>query len=209
MSGAARTYGGATHSERRSRRQVRLVDAALDLLAAGGVVGLTVRGVCARARLNDRYFYESFRSIDELLLAIFDDQMARAFDALLPAIEASPPDPVLRARAAIGSGLGFLCDDPRRGRLLIESQTTDGLRARRRELITMLAKVMADQGRVLLAEQDALRPDIDLAALVLVAGGFDLVTLWLRDELAVSREQLEDFLVAMVTGGHRAGAKPS
>jgi AcrR family transcriptional regulator len=199
VAGSARTYGGATHSERRSRRQALLIDAALDLIADGGVGSLTVRGVCAQARLNDRYFYESFRSVDELLLALLDDQITRAFDALLPVIEASEPDPVVRARAAIGTGLGFLGDDPRRGRLLLESQATEALRARRRDLIQMLAQVMADQGRVLLAGQDALDPDIDLAALILVAGGFELVTLWLRGELDVSREHLEDFLVGMVT----------
>ncbi|HZU48358.1 MAG TPA: TetR family transcriptional regulator [Mycobacterium sp.] len=199
VAGSARTYGGATHGERRSRRQALLIDAALDLIADGGVGSLTVRGVCAQARLNDRYFYESFRTVDELLLALLDDQIGRAFDALLPAIEASEPDPVVRARAAIGTGLGFLEDDPRRGRLLLESQATEALRARRRDLIKMLAQVMADQGRVLLAGQDALDPDIDLAALILVAGGFELVTLWLRGELDVSREHLEDFLVGMVT----------
>lgn len=200
MAGTARTYGGATHSERRSRRRVLLVDAALDLVAADGVAGVTVRGVCARARLNDRYFYENFRTVDELLLALLDDQMTRAFDALLPAIEASPPEPVVRARAAIGSGLRFLEHDPRRGRLLVESQTTEALRARRRDLVKMLAQVMADQGRVLLAGQGgSLDPDLDLAALTLVAGGFEVVTLWLRGELEVSRDHLEDFLVAMVT----------
>ncbi|EUA14073.1 TetR/AcrR family transcriptional regulator [Mycobacterium xenopi] len=199
MAGSARTYGGATHSERRSRRQALLIDAALDLIADGGVGSLTVRGVCSQARLNDRYFYESFRSVDELLLALLDDQITRAFDALLPAIEASPPDPMLRARAAIGTGLGFLGEDSRRARLLIESQATEVLRTRRRDLIKMLAQVMADQGRVLLAGQDALDPDIDLAALTLVAGGFEVVTQWLRGELDVTREHLEDFLVAMVT----------
>ncbi|MCV7257334.1 TetR/AcrR family transcriptional regulator [Mycobacterium shimoidei] len=203
MAGTARTYGGATQSERRSRRQAVLLDAALDLVADVGVGALTVRGVCSRARLNDRYFYESYRNVDELVLAMLDDQIGRAFDKLLPAIEATPPDPVLRARAAIGSGLDFLADDPRRGRLLIQSQATDGLRARRLDLIRMLAKVMADQGRALLSEQDSLDPDIDLAAFTLVAGGFDLVTLWLRDELDVGREHLEDFLVTMVTGGRR------
>jgi AcrR family transcriptional regulator len=205
MAGTARTYGGATHSERQSRRQAVLIDAALDLVAADGVGNLTVRGVCTRARLNDRYFYESYRNVDELVLAMLDDQISRAFSALLPAIEATPPDPVLRAHAAIGSGLDFLADDPRRGRLLIESQTTDGLRARRLELVKMLAKVMADQGRALLDGQESLDPDVDLAAFTLVAGGFDLVTLWLRDELDISREHLEDFLVAMVTGSRRTG----
>ncbi len=199
MTSAPRTYGGATGTERRSRRQARLTDAALDLVAAGGVAGVTVRGVCAAARLNDRYFYESFRSVDELLLAMFDEQIARASGVLLAAIAASPARPVARARAAIGSGLRFLEDDPRQGRLLIESQVTDALRERRRDLVQALAQIMAEQGRVLLAGEGELGPDLDLAALTLVAGGFEVVTLWLRGELEIDREHLEDFLVAMVT----------
>ncbi len=204
MSARARTYGGATSGERRSKRHAALLEAALDIVADTGVGGLTVRGVCASARLNDRYFYENFSSTDELLLAMFDDQVTRASAAMLVAITESAPDPVVRARAAIGSGLAFLAEDARRGRLLIESQATDGLRARRRELVKALAQVMADQGRALLAGQEALDPDLDLAALVLVGGGFDLVTGWLRGELDVTRAHLEDFLVAMVTARRRA-----
>lgn len=199
MAERARTYGGATGSERQSRRQAALLDAALDTIAADGVAAVTVRGVCLRARLNDRYFYESFRTVDDLVLAVYDGQNARAFAAMLPAIESAPPDPVQRARAAMSSGLDFLCADARRGRLLIEAQTTEGLRSRWRDLVKMLATVMAEQGRVLLAGQQPVDPDIDLAALTLVAGGFEVVTLWLRGELDVSRAHLEDFLVTMVT----------
>jgi AcrR family transcriptional regulator len=199
MASGARTYGGATPDERRVRRQLQLTDAALDLLAAGGLADVTVRGVCGRARLNDRYFYESFRNVEALLLAVLDDQIARAFEVLLPAIQASPVEPVARARAAIGSGLDFLEADPRRGPLLVESQATEALRARRRDMVQMLAQVMADQGRVLLAGQDTLDPDLDLAALTLVAGGFEVVTGWLRGELDATRSHLEDFLVTMVT----------
>ncbi len=199
MSAAARTYAGATSAERRTRRHAALLEAALDLVAQSGAGGLTVRGVCAGARLNDRYFYESFRSTDDLLLAVFDHEVGQASAAMLTAIAESPPDPVQRARAAIGTGLRHLTADPRRGSLLIESQATDALRARRRGLITMLAQVMTEQGRALLAGQEALDPDMDLAALTLVAGGFDLVTGWLRGEVDVTGEHLEDFLVTMVT----------
>jgi AcrR family transcriptional regulator len=194
-----RTYGGATSAERRSRRHAALLDAALDLVAQAGVAGLTVRGVCSAARLNDRYFYESFRNTDDLLLALFDHEVALASTAMLSAIEQSPPDPLVRARAAIGTGLRHLTEDSRRGALLVASQVTEGLRTRRRDLVKALAGVMTAQGRALLPGQEALDPDMDLAALTLVAGGFDLVTGWLRGEVDVTREHLEDFLVALVT----------
>lgn len=112
----SRTYGGATSGERRARRRAALLDAALDLVAGSGVKGLTVRGVCAEARLNDRYFYESFRSTDELVLAMLDEQMLAGSATIIEAIAKSSTskDPVVRTRAAVGSGLRFLTADPRR-----------------------------------------------------------------------------------------------
>ncbi|MUM16810.1 TetR/AcrR family transcriptional regulator [Mycobacterium sp. CBMA271] len=198
---ASRNYGGVTPIERRARRRAVLLDAALNLVAASGVSGLTVRGVCTEARLNDRYFYESFRSTDELLLAMLDEQMIAGSNAIFEAIAESSQsnDPVVRTRAAVGTGLKFLTDDPRRGRLLVESQATEGLAVRRRDLVKTLAQVMADQGRVLLPADDALDPDLDLATFTLVSGGLDLVTSWFRGELDITRDRLEDFLVALVT----------
>ena len=38
-----------------------LIEAALDVVGARGLAGLTMTAVCARARLTERYFYESFR----------------------------------------------------------------------------------------------------------------------------------------------------
>ncbi|BBZ66559.1 MAG: TetR/AcrR family transcriptional regulator [Mycolicibacterium insubricum] len=204
MSGRARTYAGATAGERATRRRAALLDAALDVIAESGVAGVTVRGVCAAARLNDRYFYESFANTDDLMVATFEAQMTASAAEMVAAIAASPPDPLLRARAAIGTGLGYLTADPRRGRLLVESQATEALRARRRDVITMLAQIMAEQGRTLLPIENPLDADMDLAAHTLVAGGLDLVTGWLRGEVDVSREHLEDFLVAMVTARRRA-----
>ncbi|WJR32215.1 TetR/AcrR family transcriptional regulator [Mycobacteroides immunogenum] len=207
----SRTYGGATSGERRARRRAALLDAALDLVAGSGVKGITVRGVCAEARLNDRYFYESFRSTDELVLAMLDAQMLAGSAAIIEAIAKSSTsnDPVVRTRAAVGSGLRFLTADPRRGRLLVESQATEGLAARRRDLVKTLAQVMADQGRVLLPADDALDPDLDLATFTLVSGGLDLVTTWFRGELDITRDRLEDFLVALVTRANIRADTPS
>lgn len=47
----------------------RLIDAGLNLFVESGASGVTMRAVCARARLNDRYFYEHFTASDTLLEA--------------------------------------------------------------------------------------------------------------------------------------------
>ena len=59
-----RVYGGLSSADREAQRRQSLLDAAIDLLVAGEK--LTVRGVCARTGLTSRYFYENFRSTDEL-----------------------------------------------------------------------------------------------------------------------------------------------
>ncbi len=62
-------HRGQTADQRREQRRRQLMEAALDTVAESGVGDLRVRAISARARLNDRYFYESFADCHELLLA--------------------------------------------------------------------------------------------------------------------------------------------
>lgn len=198
MATATRRYGGATAVERRERRRAALVEAAMDVLSTEGWEGVTVRAVCTRARLNDRYFHESFRDRDELLLAGLDDLILQGLQVTATALDTADPDIRSRARAVIEAGLAFLLDDPLRSRLLVESQATEVLRRRRNEMVRILATMAADQGRQLLGEHTPLDEDLELTALTLVSGALELATLWVRGELNVSREHLADFLVALL-----------
>ena len=65
----SRSYGGVSAEERVAARRARLVAAARELLAQAGWRGTSLRAVCARSGLADRYFYESFESRDALLTA--------------------------------------------------------------------------------------------------------------------------------------------
>ncbi len=191
---AQRTYGGVTGDERRARRRAALTDAALDLVADGGWAQVTVRAVCARARLNDRYFYESFADRDALLLATWDGVAAGALRALRHAIGATSPR--LRVRAVVEAVIEFFVDDPRRGRLMFAPH--EALLGRRREMLRSLAHIVADQATEILGDQAAPPKDRELGALTLVSGTMEVFAGWLRGELDVTREHLADFLVAMV-----------
>ncbi len=193
-----KTYGGASPGERQARRRAALCEAALDLLAEGGWERVTVRGVCARARLNDRYFYESFRDPAALLLAVREQVTAHAFAVVDRAITDTEPDPDVRVRAVVVALVDFFTEDPRRGHLLIQSQATEELRAARQTSIRAMARVVADQGAAMLGAQAPPEQDRELAALTLVHGTLELFASWLRGELDITREHLADFLVAMV-----------
>jgi AcrR family transcriptional regulator len=191
-----RTYGGASPDERRARRRAALYEAALDLLAEG--VPVTVRGVCARAKLNDRYFYESFRDPEALLLAVREQVTADAFATITDTIAKTEPDPDVRIRAIVVAIVDFFTVDRRRGHLLLQSQATEELRRARQATVREMARIVVEQGVVMLGDHAPPERDRELAALTLVHGTLELFASWLRGELDVTREHLTDFLVAMV-----------
>jgi AcrR family transcriptional regulator len=198
MAAAGRTYGGVSGEQRQARRRAALLDAALDVVADRGVAGVTVRGVCGRAGLTDRYFYENFRDRDDLLVALGEELFGQATAALMAAIAQAPRDTVARVHAAVRTAVGWHTEDPRRGRLFLEFQLAPPLQPLRRNAIRLLADIMADQARDLLGARAPAELERSLAARTLVGGGFDLFASWLRGELDVDEEQLIRFLVAMI-----------
>jgi AcrR family transcriptional regulator len=193
-----RTYGGATPAERTAKRRAALREAALDLLAEGGWERVTVRGVCTRARLNDRYFYESFRDPEALLRAVGEQVTAEAFATIAETIGNTEPDPDVRTRAIVVAIIDFFTTDPRRGQLLLQSQATDELRQARQATVRVMARIVVEQGVVMLGAAAPPERDRKLAALTLVHGTLELFASWLRGELDVTRDHLTDFFVAMV-----------
>jgi AcrR family transcriptional regulator len=198
MQPAQRTYGGATADERRRRRRAALLDATLDVISSDGMKKLGVKEVCARARLNDRYFYESFRDCDEVVLALMDDLAAEAMAAFATTLASTEPELRTRVRACVETAVEFVTVDPRRGRLLVESQATEALRRRRQRLVVLLAEIMAQQGSELLGAAAPSDIDRHLMGLTIVSGGLDLAAMWLSGELDVGREHFTDFFTAFI-----------
>jgi len=191
------TYAGRTPEQRRAQRRQRLIAAALDLIGEGGIAAVKVRVVSERAGLNDRYFYESFADCDQLVLAVFDDRSAAGLAAVTSALLLAPTEARARGLGVIAAAVAFIDDDPRHRRLFLESQATDGLRARRGQLVGILARMVVAQARELLGDHVAAQRNTELAALTVVSGLFDLTTHWLRGDLDIDRAQLVEFIVAM------------
>jgi AcrR family transcriptional regulator len=195
---AQRTYGGASADERRRRRRAALIDATLDVINSDGVKKLGVKEVCARARLNDRYFYESFRDTDEVVLALIDGLTTEAMAAFAETLISTEAELRTRVRACVETAVEFVTVDPRRGRLLVESQATEALRQRRQEFVVLLAEIMAAQGRELLGAAAPSDIDRKLIALTIVSGGLDLAAMWLSGGLDVGRDHFTDFFTAFI-----------
>jgi AcrR family transcriptional regulator len=68
---------GLSPDARKAERRTLLLDATFDLLGTEGAEATTVRAVCLKARLNPRYFYESFDDLDTLVVAVYDRVVER------------------------------------------------------------------------------------------------------------------------------------
>src|SRR4051794_41764082 len=105
-------WRGTTAAERIGPRRERLVHAAFELLGEHGQAGTTVRGVCAQAGLNPRYFYESFDDLDALLKAVFDDIMVETSKVWLQGIAPAPGTAGGKKRAGRGAAQPPNAPDP-------------------------------------------------------------------------------------------------
>jgi AcrR family transcriptional regulator len=193
-----RRYRGASLEERQARRRAALIEAGLELLGSEGWAATTVRGVCARAGLTERYFYESFADRDALLLAVFDEVAGGGAAVIVDAVESGPPDAHGRARAAIGAFVEWLANDPRRGRvLLVEAQASEPMQRRRQRAVHTFAELVADQGRRHYGTANLDAVDASLTALVLVGGLAQLLVSWLTGDLDVPQDRLVDHCTAL------------
>ena len=121
-----RSYGGVSAEQRVADRRARLLAAGLECFGTVGVAGTGVKDVCRAAGLTDRYFYESFKDGRALFLAVFDDVTDTLFAGVASAVQAVGPAPEEQLRAAIGTFLRALADDPRRARIVFAEAAAAG-----------------------------------------------------------------------------------
>lgn len=108
VSSSGRAYAGESQTERIARRRQQFLDAGLEVFGTTGYRKATVRQLCRQAALTDRYFYESFTSLEDLLVAVYE----REFDHLQQAVLAVLSDESLAAdlMGAVDHALNALFD---------------------------------------------------------------------------------------------------
>ncbi|MBM9459674.1 TetR/AcrR family transcriptional regulator [Nocardioides sp. zg-536] len=181
-------YKGVSAADRAAERRSRLLEATLSVWADPGT-RTTMTAVCAAAGLTERYFYESFKNLDEAQSALLEAVAVEIETTTLAAAEAAGADPAARIHAAITALVELLTADPRKGRVaIIEAGTMPALRGRRTELLrhfAHLAAAEAHEGG--LPRRD--RQD-ELAGLLFIGGMAEVVTAWLDGVLDATPEEI-------------------
>lgn len=175
----AQTWGGRTADERRAERHARLIEAALEIWGESGWAAVTMRGVCARAGLIDRYFYESFADRDALLVAVWEGIRNEMTAAMVSTFETSPDEsPIVLLHRVVTVVVHDLTDDPRRAQILLGDHSGSAvLESRRREMVVGVTAVAVDLGAKFV-RSDIDRADFRNSTLMAVGGVFELINAW-------------------------------
>jgi len=187
----SRSYGGKSADQRRAERREALIAAAASLWREHGWAAVTMRGVCARAKLTDRYFYENFADREALLGEVWDatrdDHLTMLFAAIAPHLEESP---LVQLHAAVDAVVHRIADDPGGAQILFGDHAGSAtLEHRRHETIQTAVEIFLAMSR------PYLRADADEAALrisiVVGIGGFvETVLAWRSGTLDITVDEL-------------------
>ena len=194
---SARPYRGVQAGERLAERRSRLLAAGLDLLGSDrqDISELTVRGVCRRAGLASRYFYESFADKDEFIGAVFDWVVAELAATTQAAVAAVPAHE--QTRAGMANIVGTMADDARVGRLLFSTRLANSVLARKRAELGGLFAMLSGRHAVDVLRAPA-NDSVKAGAHFAVGGVGQTLSAWLAGNVALSPDQLVDQLTALL-----------
>ncbi len=165
----------------------------MELLGTVGYEQTTMTAVCAQARLTERYFYESFRNRDALLLAVLDGIAEQSRLAIVAALSAHRGDTEAAVRASVEAFVDGLAADPRKARVVMaEAVAAPPLRHRRSELLQEFARLIVAQNRRLYGEAAHAEPQATIRAVLFVGGAAELFARWFAGDLVATREQIVD-----------------
>lgn len=116
---AGRIYSGQVPSERVLARRGRLLAAGLELFGTRGFAHVKIKELCQHAGVSERYFYESFRSREELLTVLYAQltgQLMVNFLAVMRVPGKAPRDAIHAGITAVAS---FMLNDPRHAQIIL------------------------------------------------------------------------------------------
>lgn len=193
-----RPFRGVSAEERRRQRHTALIEAGLTVIAAVGIAGATIEAISAEAGLSKRYFYEHFRSRDQLVAALSQDLIERILSGSVEAVR-STGDLDERLRNASSWVVTFLTGDPRRARLFVELIGNAQGHADVERAEHALAELLVDELAAGTGIPDAQRDRQYVVTVVLVTGTVQAVADWLDGTSRLSRDDLVDTIANLST----------
>ncbi len=183
---AKRPYGGVPSEERQRQRHDKLIDAGIRIFGSKGFHGATVREICVEAHLTERYFYESFKNMSELFIAVYSQVRQELMDQTKTALRHAKPAPDDLLEASLRVFLEFIRNDPYRARIFLIEALSIG-----RGVIHVSGETAREYSNLLLKFIHNMYPDaerfgvrLDLMTAGLIGMNIHLATRWVNEQFA-------------------------
>ena len=212
-SGSRRRYGGVLPEERQRQRRAKLIEGATEVFGTKGFHAATVREVCVAAHLTERYFYESFKTLSELFIAVYVDMREQLMQRTLTVFASSEQQPVALVESSLRVFLEFIREDPRRGQVMLVDAV--GINS---EVARISGDTARDYGQLVRTRLLSMIPpeaaqDIDMALLSdgMVGLNILLAARWMQDgfktplDKVVRTNTLPYLGLLALLGGDKAG----
>ncbi len=186
-----RPFRGVSAEQRRQQRHQALLEAGLTVIAECGMAATTIEAVCAEAGLSKRYFYEHFRSREELFAVLADSLIEQILSDAIEAVRAHR-DLDERLRAASARVVTLLTEDPRRARLFVDAVGNAQLYATVGRAEHTLAELIVDEITRDIDTSVEQRARQYVVTVILVTGTAQAVTDWLDGRSDLSLDDLVD-----------------
>jgi AcrR family transcriptional regulator len=139
---------GSAHARIVEIQRARILAATVDVVCERGAGSVSVTDIVEHSGVSRRTFYEAFSDRDDCFLAAFEEALAAAHEAVMPAYLAESKWHE-RIRAGLVALLCFLDEEPKTARLLVcEPLAGDPKMLGRREQALALLTSVVDGGRV-------------------------------------------------------------
>ena len=186
MEQAERRWGERTAGERREERRTQIMRAALAVYGATGFRTASVKAVCIKAGLTERYFYESFANGEDLLKECFLEVNRGLIARMREAAVEDGRAPLERIRAALLVYFQQIKDNPAGARVfLIEMGSVSAATE------ALVSQSLDDFGALLMEAFANDRPS-PLLLRGVIGGGLHIARLWVGTGYAESVESVAD-----------------
>lgn len=193
-----RDYGGKTGAERRAERNARLISAGLKLFGSKGYAGTSIQAILSEAGLQKRYFGENFESLEDLLVAVYDELHHATLTEAVAAMDRSASS-ITQFRQLADALMRIFERDPRRSRvqLLEVVGASPQVEEHRQRGLSEYAKLVES---LLPPAPDGCDLNLSALAKVIVVGTNDLFLDWMSSRLSVRRHECVEYAVLLFQG---------
>lgn len=202
-SSSGRSYRGMTPEQRTAQRRERFVEAGLNLFGNEGFHATTVRKLCKEAGLTDRYFYESFSSMEECLIEVYE----RCLQGILTRLQQSltnlsgsafPEDLISRLLNDFFAEM----EDPRVAKVcMFEAEgVSDHMHALYNDYIRRFVVILMGASRAYVKEWPLTDEETEVLGNAVVGGIIQATRNWAVNDYHLSREALVNGIMVIFKG---------